>query len=400
MTIFVYVKLNYILFLSPVVKMSASSRSVDGAKVFKELPVYVVENHNEVLPFIYRCIGSKYLTLEGNTMVHLDSHPDMLIPKNMSADTVWNKYELFDSVSIENWILPGAYAGHFKNIFWVKPPWAKQMDDGRKDFVIGKSKTCGEIRLTSVEPYFLSEALYCPQENLENCKNVSVSVVTLGKYLDNSSETDDFSALKKNADLFQSVPYILDVDLDFFSTRNPFKNLYKNSDLYSELKKIYYFDPPDTNNLEHINLFVKKREQHLSELESAWKHIAKHGDLKDFKLSSAWTDEVQTLAKKVTSLYNDVDWDLIHDAGCTIDNTELPEHVSSREVIQLLVNKSFCNLLNELPSKPTIITISRSSEDDYCPPEDVDWIQDLVLNALRKHYGNLKVTLKYEEDSD
>nr|CAD7460252.1 unnamed protein product [Timema tahoe] len=64
-------------------------------KIFKELPIYTVENHDEVLPFIYRCMGSKHLPLEGNTIIHLDSHPDMLIPREMAADTVWDKHELF-----------------------------------------------------------------------------------------------------------------------------------------------------------------------------------------------------------------------------------------------------------------------------------------------------------------
>ena len=208
------------------------------------------------------------------------------------------------------------------------------------------------------------QALYCAQQNLENCKNVNFSVLTLGNYLENSAETDDFSVFKRNVDMFQNTPLILDIDLDFFSTRNPFKELYKNADLYDELKKLYYFDPPDTENPDKIEEFVEQREDYLSKLLLAWKHFEEHGDLKDFKHSSTWTSQVEKLANKVSSFYNDVDWELIHDAGCTIDNTELPEHVSSREVIQRLIDNSFCTLLNELPSKPTIITISRSSEDD------------------------------------
>ncbi|PBC32001.1 ATP-dependent RNA helicase [Apis cerana cerana] len=48
-----------------------------------------------VLSFIYRCLGSKHLPFEGNAFVHLDSHPDMLIPKTMLANTVWDKNQLF-----------------------------------------------------------------------------------------------------------------------------------------------------------------------------------------------------------------------------------------------------------------------------------------------------------------
>jgi len=123
-----------------------SFKTVIPQKKFKELPIYIAENHNEVLPFIYRCMGSKHLPLEGNTIIHLDSHPDMLIPKDMPADTVWDKHELFSRVSIENWMMPAAYAGHFSNLVWIKPPWARQMLDGAHTFLIGRQRNSGEIR--------------------------------------------------------------------------------------------------------------------------------------------------------------------------------------------------------------------------------------------------------------
>lgn len=88
-------------------------------KKFKVVPVHLVEDHNDVVEHIYRCIGSRHLPLENNVIVHLDSHPDLMIPKTMPADTVWNKHQLYDSLSIENWLMPPCYAGHFDTVFWV-----------------------------------------------------------------------------------------------------------------------------------------------------------------------------------------------------------------------------------------------------------------------------------------
>uniref|UniRef100_A0A170UDW4 Uncharacterized protein n=1 Tax=Triatoma infestans TaxID=30076 RepID=A0A170UDW4_TRIIF len=45
--------------------------------------------------------------------------------------------------------------------------------------------------------------------------------------------------------------------------------------------------------------------------------------------------------------------------------------------------ESFKTLISKLPCKPNVITISRSSEDDYCPPENVDWIQEQVLIIIK-----------------
>lgn len=89
-------------------------------KKFKKIPVFVVEDHNNALEYIYKSIGSRHLPLEGNSIIHFDSHPDLMVPKDLPADTVFNKYELFDALSIEDWLLPACYAGHFESVHWVR----------------------------------------------------------------------------------------------------------------------------------------------------------------------------------------------------------------------------------------------------------------------------------------
>ncbi|XP_069685879.1 UPF0489 protein C5orf22 homolog [Periplaneta americana] len=375
-------------------------------KKFKELPIFIAENHNDVLPFIYRCMGSKHLPLQGNTFIHLDSHPDMLIPKGMHADTVWNKHELFSHLSIENWMMPAAYAGHFKNLVWIKPFWAKQMKNGSRNFLIGRHKESGEIRLTSTDSYFVSEALFCLPDELDNTRQVSLEVATLGRYLESPENKDDFQELGKTFRQYiaQGESFILDIDLDFFSTRNPFKGIYQNAGLYSILQDLYYFQPPNEDqDLKSIQEKVQERQMQLSELETIFKHLQEHRNLHEYQgEASPKLQTVATLVKNVETQYpgEEVDWELVHDAGCTCDDTDLPHHVTSRKDIEQLISLSFAGLLSVLPGPPTVITISRSSEDDYCPLEDVEFIQEAVLKVLRQVYSPVSVILAYEEEEE
>lgn len=368
-------------------------------KRHKEIPIFIVEDHNHVLPFIYRNIGSKHLPFSGNTIVHFDSHPDMLIPINMKADTVFDKYRLFESLSIENWILPAAFAGHLNKILWIKPPWANQIENGNHNFSIGREENSGEIRVTSLENYFLSDCLYCPKEQLKDIKEIEFEVITLGNVLSSQNE------LKNSADILNRYlnsrdPFILDIDLDYFSTRNPFKGLYKNAYLYDTLKTIYSFSLPDKSNLSSVEEYVANRKVKLEQLKLAWSYFGRNGSLKGFEGNFVPVLNVEELANKVKNLYNEVDWEMIHDAGCTCDDTELPEHVSSREEIKDIISNNFHEFLKQLPSSPTIITISRSSEDDYCPPEDVDWIQNEVVSLVQSQFSTSNVILHYLEEED
>ncbi|XP_066596828.1 UPF0489 protein C5orf22 homolog isoform X4 [Prorops nasuta] len=374
-------------------------------KRFKQVPIYVVESHDEVLPFIYRCLGSKHLPFEGNVFVHLDSHPDMLLPKSMLADTVWNKDKLFSEVSIENWILPAAYAGHLKTLIWVKPPWATQMSDGISNFFIGKHKDTHLIRLTSTESYFVSEGLYAPLEELENTRKVTLHVITIGSFVEGASGRDDFPAITSALRQYlpeNDTPYCLDVDLDFFSTRNPFRNLYDRANLYDRLATLYSFHVPQSTNPEILKEATQSRNEQLEELEGLFDHLEEHRSLRDYEgARSARYEAVELIYREVTSVYkqSEINWKLVHDAGCTRDDSDLPEHITNDRDLDRLITGTFRSFLAALPLPPTIVTIARSSEDEYCPLESVDQIQTGVLDELRQHLGpEIDIRLVYQEE--
>lgn len=377
------------------------STSKPKLKQREKIPIYIVEYHHEVLPHIYANIGSKHLPFEGITFLHFDSHPDMLINKDMPADTVFEKHKLFEEITIENWMLPGCYAGHFNKLIWIKPPWCNQIQDGEQTFHIGKHKESGKLRVDCVENYFVAECLFSTEENLENAKPIDLFVNTLGKKVIN--QADNFDAIHKTLlkCLTKDTSYVLDIDLDFFSTGNPFRALYEKAGLYDKLKELYKFVPPKTKNVAEILSVASEREVQIEFLETVFKHLERHRELPSGGEPHALREMINRVKDAVLEQYIDeeVDWELVHDAGCTCDDTELPHHISTKEELEMMFI-SFKTMLDLLPYAPTVITISRSTEDDYTPQKDVEFIQETVLKILNCRFSCDDPQLTYLEETE
>jgi len=367
------------------------------------IPVYIEEDHHEVLPYIFKHIGAKNLPVEQNTLIHFDSHPDMLIPEDLVPDEAFDKYKLFQKLSIENWILPSVYIGLVKTIVWVCPWWCHQIQPGEYDFEIGKNIVTNKLSVTCLESYYISEGLFTTRENLENLKDVKLIVLQLEESDESMRRFSD-----KIIDIKQQVEevghYILDFDLDFFSTLNPFVSLYPEAGVYQKLKSLYSISPVP-HNLEttaKIKLALKSTEERVEMLENLkliFTHLAMDGDLNMYEgpgeeLIGPVSDIVVSIRKHYPRC--DIDWRLIHDAGCTFDDSELPHHISSNSEIQSLFRMTE-RILDMLDLSPTVITMSRSSCDDYCPPHQVDDIQAGLLSLLHVKYGNLKENHCYRE---
>ncbi|XP_054761643.2 UPF0489 protein C5orf22 homolog [Lytechinus pictus] len=578
-------------------------------------------------------------------MLHFDSHPDLQIDTNMPADIIFDKHQLFDVLSIENWIMPAIYAGHLGHVTWVKPPWADQLSEGSRKVKVGKDRSSGKLRVNWPDSYFVSDLLFAPQEDMENGKDAVIDVVTMeteclrsreftispsvcmesrcksflsrekddkdmhlrvkegsihagvetqkrmlleshrGASIDlnnaesesrtfhddesdsstaglvqnkvetqrmslengndpcsqnnvqllgrtslesgNASSNDrpdrndvesdkdamksdkmasssynneqDISAqtscptqqissraeirncnkhdesvanlnerhsepvIDKSADRSNlcsidsndqqtrdnthqcnsseitpnfietgtgvanlgrgqdqrsrapssgtcdtvmrdysefSGRFILDIDLDFFSTRNPFKQMY-TKEQYNLMDELYRFATPTDESVPALKACQKKRAKQISELSAGLK-AAFNGDDYDASLGDRETFIKITELVKFLQSTPDIepeclDPEMVHMAGLTCDDHgELPHHVSSNEEIDSLITTTR-ELLEKLPA-PTMVTISRSSHDDYCPAHQVDGIQNKVIKMLHSIYDKLDIHLEYEAD--
>lgn len=124
----------------------AQKKTKKECRLYDQIPVWICEYHQEVLRFIYRAIGSKHLPFAGITMLHFDSHPDLMVPADLKADNAYDKDFLFDTLSIADWILPTVYVGHVRKVIWIKPAWSRQIDDKVVAFHVGRHKRTGTIR--------------------------------------------------------------------------------------------------------------------------------------------------------------------------------------------------------------------------------------------------------------
>jgi hypothetical protein len=210
--------------------------------------VHVVEDHSEVLEFLYDSIGvsaeircpramplaaclhltytlhlvtqAKRTPFSNLEWVHFDSHPDLTLPPALNASIVRDPqalYEFLDDSEGGNaeFILPAVFAGHVTRVTWVRPQWARQLPDGLHRFHVGVEKASACLRVSLPAVYYLDEGLHCALEGMEAG---SVTALELRVCSVEDSET----LLPKRSPADGSSGWLLDICLDYYGTLNPF----------------------------------------------------------------------------------------------------------------------------------------------------------------------------------
>uniref|UniRef100_A0A8C9LDP0 CE022 protein n=1 Tax=Pavo cristatus TaxID=9049 RepID=A0A8C9LDP0_PAVCR len=388
-----------------------------GLRAYPALPVWVVEDHQDVSGGVRRSAGP------GRDSWGLFWRPGQLLPLNRAPLAASFSHH-YSELSIENWIMPAVYAGHISQVVWLHPPWAQQISEGKHNFLVGKDISTTTIRVTGTDHYFLSDGLYVTADQLENPKPLNLHVILINPTeASNSQEendkvasakrlklnTDDkantaatsssnkevqhasalnrakmlpecsaSSSLRNNEcpvkevakDICQALQngdaFVLDIDLDFFSVKNPFKEMYT---------KRYSIREHILQSTEDLLDCVENRVHQLEDLEAAFADFCDNDDEETLQKWASYPGYITNLSTEMKI--------------CLI-------YITKEEIEGLL--QSIRVLLKNMP-KPTLVTIARSSLDDYCPSEQVDIIQEKVLSLLGFVYGTLDVHLDYSSNS-
>jgi len=328
------------------------------------------------------------------------------LPHTLKAENAKDKAKLMEELSIENWILPACYIGLIDRVAWVHPAWSKQLPDGKHELRVGKHGASGGLRVAghfASEAYFASEGDACLDEELDpaDCKDVELLVV---------ADTDSMLA-KRLQDFFRrpgagadETPLVLDVDMDYFSVKDPFQAMFPAvPDLHALLKPLYSYEPipaaaePEARTNYAIDAGRRRREK-VDLLESIFEHLAERdGSLEGYSgPGQPLLDAVRGVVDAVAAAQPEVDWLTVHDAGCTLDDTSLPEHVSDWTEIEAsvrLVASTASSLLDVAEIK--LATAARSAEDGYTPSEQVDRIENALIRELFKVFPEMEVGIHY-----
>jgi hypothetical protein len=349
------------------------------------LTLDVVEDHHHALQCIHRHMRRKRLPLSGLTMLHVDAHPDLLVPPNVKLGDVWHPQELYcaleESVGgIAEWILPLCLEGHLDSVTWLRSPWSDQFPDGLHSVEVGGLQGSGSLRVKNTAPYYLDDPWLCVDPlagevlSEEEARTLQLRVSDI-----NTDGTACGEQLRP--------PWILDLCLDYFSTANPF---------LSRLEEAMTVDAEGLRTLRDVFRLPLHRSGRAGET-AGCVHVARRFDevLKRTVLNMGG----ENVAANLAEFYPQDSGRLLEDFGALLrplsisERKEivymghcvlLPHHPSTRLEMEAMV-LHLENFLAKQSTPPLTITMARSERDGFTP--DALWIEDRVICMLQGLYG-------------
>lgn len=292
------------------------------------VPLFIIEEHHEAFFIWYYACFQGLINPFGNTLLHVDSHDDMLITLLNSSiddmkDDLVSIYEyVYREFGIASFIIPAIYKGLINNYTFLN----------RYDAYAGKKTNRYIASYKSQGKFFktgeINPLLRLQLESEENC---------WGKY-----QFYTYQEIGLGSKFTTRQPVILDIDLDYFSCDNSLSSVDKKI----EITEKAYLD------------FRKDKYHPFKIMPVAALSVSKEDDC--YYLHYHEWQEVPNL-KKV-----------------------------SYKLIDKRIDR-FVDFLKQNKIKPRLIDICRSRFSGYTPDEQWEYIEGKLMEGLKQLYS-LKVT--------
>ena len=170
----------------------------------KTIPLFLFEEHHEAFFVWNYAVVNKLINSFNNTLLHVDEHSDMSVPKFNHSITSLNQtlkdiYQFtYNELSIANFIIPAIYQGIFSQVYWLYQS-NNEGKGAKKTILVYSHKGEGKVLMIDFNYDASAFTLF----------NIDFKIF-LFKLL---KTKDEFSTI-------QSV--VLDIDLDYFSCNAPY----------------------------------------------------------------------------------------------------------------------------------------------------------------------------------
>ncbi|GLV32738.1 Misexpression suppressor of ras 6 [Carabus blaptoides fortunei] len=345
-----------------------------GLTKLEKIPFKFMDMHHDV----YNLVIKPYIEEEnilpktGITVIHFDGSIDNLAPEDMQLRLQLQPSTpglLFDNIGIEYWLKNMAEDGYLKHVVWFKPPWTKGVNDGHRNVCV-KSESGSE-------------------------HEVILDIRTLGRSVFEDVEEDfqDFQSYITEH-LSADDPYVIDLELNFFSADNTFTEDHdKCPEYYKKLYELFKIKEPASMSSVDIQVAAEERKKQLNELEEIFKYMHENKAMPSNKCDySENYKKVSKFREELLKYYEDTDrelhWQHIFDAGRVCNDYQLPVHYTERSDIEKMVKDCVGKILNMLPSPPLAVTVAIMY--DYCrqsPEKDLDFIIELLKDLFNSKYN-------------
>lgn len=278
------------------------------------VPLFIVEEHHEAFFLWHHAAARGIIPATGNTLLHFDDHADWNLPRTNRpirdpalADPAAAHAFAAEELGIATFILAGMYRGILERCDWI-----------RRSPVEASFEKRLLLRARDEEGCVLVQEAYAPDRHLLHADGRAVTL----------------AFMTRTAAFPEDREVILDVDLDYFSSRTPPDGFEYRIETTAEEQERFRADP-----------------------------------YHPLRLAGVWARPTEAEGRR---------WFVLN----RIDRPHPSPTLASKDEIRA-ESAAFGRFLAEKRVRPRMIEVSRSVRSGYTPPDQAALIEGLVIEAIR-----------------